>query len=138
MHNTLKDETTRPSAFSLPDQQRKFDRFRGEFNDERPHAFLDMTLPAGWYQASSRSMPGKLLEPDYPDRFEARLVSVNGGVRWHQHWVNVTSVLLGEYVGFEEVANGLQDVYFGPLRIGRVHEGLLRIEDSVSKLKGRL
>ena len=138
MHKTLKDETTRPPAFSFPSQQRKFDRFRVEFNDERPHASLDMTPPAGWYQASSRSMPDKLLEPEYPDRFEVRLVSGNGGVRWHQHWVNVTSVLTGEYVGFEEVADGLWDVYFGPLRIGRFHERLLRIEDSLSKLRRRV
>jgi putative transposase len=138
MHKTLKDETTRPPAFSLPGQQRKFDRFRGEFNDDRPHEALDMTPPAGWYQPSRRSMPDKLLEPEYPDRFEVRLVSGNGGVRWHQHWVNVTSVLVGENIGFEEVDDGLWDVYFGPLRIGRFHERLLRIEDSLSKLRRRV
>ena len=81
MHKTLKDETTRPPAYSLAGQQKKFDRFRGEFNDQRPHEALDMTPPAGWYQPSRRSMPDKLVEPDYPDRFEVRLVSGNGGVR---------------------------------------------------------
>ena len=138
MHKTLKDETTRPPAYSLSGQQRKFDRFRGEFNDQRPHEALDMTPPAGWYQPSRRSMPDKLVEPDYPDRFEVRLVSGNGGVRWHSSWVNVTSVLVGEYIGFEEVDDGLWDVYFGPMRIGRFHERLLRIEDSMSKLKRRV
>ena len=138
MHKTLKDETTKPPAHSMPGQQRKFDRFRGEFNGQRPHEALDMTPPAGWYHASSRSMPDKLLEPDYPDRFEVRLVSGNGGIRWHSSWVNVTSVLTGEYIGLEEVDDGLWDVYFGPMRIGRFHERLLRIEDSMSKLKRRV
>jgi putative transposase len=138
MHKTLKDETTIPPAHSLQAQQRKFDRFRGESNDERPHEALDMTPPAGWYQPSRRSMPDRLLEPEYPDRFEVRLVSGNGGVRWHQHWVNVTSVLVGENIGFEEVADGLWNVYFGPVRLGRFHERLLKIEDSLGKLKRRV
>lgn len=138
MHKTLKDETTMPPAYSLPGQQKKFDRFRGEFNDDRPHEALDMTPPAGWYQPSSRSMPDKLLEPDYPDRFEVRLVSGNGGMRWRQGWVNVTSVLVGEHIGLEEVDEGMWDVYFGPIRIGRFHERLLRIEDSLGKLKRRV
>ncbi|WP_216369725.1 integrase core domain-containing protein [Ramlibacter montanisoli] len=34
MHKTLKDETTMPPAYSLAGQQRKFDHFRGEFNDD--------------------------------------------------------------------------------------------------------
>ena len=51
---------------------------------------------------------------------------------------SVTSVLNGEYIGFEEVSDGLWDVYFGPMRIGRFHERLLRIEDSMSKLKRRV
>src|SRR6185369_10852744 len=37
MHRTLKAETTRPPARTLAAQQRKFNAFRAEFNDERPH-----------------------------------------------------------------------------------------------------
>jgi hypothetical protein len=43
--------------------------------------------------------------------------------------VNVSHVLAEEYVAFEEVADGLWQVYFGPLRIGRFHEPLLTIVD---------
>ncbi len=34
-----------------------------------------------------------------PDRFEARYVSANGGIRWNRRWVNVSTVCIGEYIG---------------------------------------
>ncbi len=46
MHRTLKAETTRPPANTSRAQQRKFDRFRHEFNFERPHEALDQQTPA--------------------------------------------------------------------------------------------
>jgi hypothetical protein len=80
-------------------------------------------------------MPTKLLAPEYPDRFEVRYVSGNGGMRWRKNWVNVTSALIGEYVGLEEIDDGLWDVYFGPLKLGRLHERLMCIEDHLGRLK---
>jgi putative transposase len=52
MHRTLKAETTRPAAATCRAQQRKFNRFREEFNRERPHEALDMQTPASCYEAS--------------------------------------------------------------------------------------
>lgn len=49
--------------------------------------------------------------------------------RWHNHWVNVSHVLGEEYVAFEEIDDTLWQISFGPIVIGRFHEGLLRIED---------
>src|SRR5262249_48067699 len=37
MHRTLKAETTRPAGASLLQQQERFDSFRREYNQERPH-----------------------------------------------------------------------------------------------------
>ena len=45
MHRTLKQEATIPPASSLRAQQRKLDRFRVEFNRERPHEALAMQRP---------------------------------------------------------------------------------------------
>src|SRR6185503_3121961 len=77
MHRTLKAETTRPAARSLPAQQRKFNGFVDEFNNERPHEALEQQTPASWYERSSREMPSKLERFIYPDRFELRYVSGN-------------------------------------------------------------
>ena len=129
MHRTLKAETTRPAAANLGAQQRKFIRFREEFNQERPHEALDQQTPASCYSASPRQMPRKLPPLEYPDRFEVRYVSDNGGIRWNNAWINVSTVCIGEYVGLEEIDNGLWNVYFGPLRLGRLDERRMRIED---------
>ena len=137
MHKTLKDETTKPPGGNSSAQQRKFNYFRAEFNDVRPHEALDMNTPAQLYQASPRPMPSKLPTMEYPDRFHVRYVSANGGMRWHKQWVNVTSALVGEYVGLEAIDDGLWDVYFGVKKIGRLHERHMRIEDHLAKLRRR-
>ncbi len=135
MHRTLKAETTRPSAGSLAAQQRKFNRFRQEFNHERPHEALDLQTPGSIYTPSSREMPNQLPPLEYPDRFEVRYVSANGGIRWNANWVNVSIVCAGEYVGLEEIDNGIWNVYFGPLKLGRLLEKHMRIEDAYGRLK---
>lgn len=135
MHRTLKAETTKPPAGSLAAQQRKFNRFREEFNNERPHEALDQETPASIYEPSRRDMPNKLPPLEYPDRFEVRYVSANGGIRWNKDWVNVSVVCAGEYVGLEEIDDGIWNVYFGPLKLGRLHERLMRIEDEYGRIK---
>jgi putative transposase len=134
MHRTLKAETTRPPAGSLSAQQRKFNAFRAEFNHERPHEALDQQPPASCYQPSPRPMPDKIPPCEYPDRFEVRYVSANGGIRWNSDWVNVSVVCAGEYVGLEEIDDGIWYVYFGALRIGKLHERHMRIEDVYGRL----
>lgn len=134
MHRTLKAETTRPPAANLTAQQRKFNRFREEFNQERPHEALDQNTPASYYRTSPRPMPDKLPPLEYPDRFETRYVSNNGGIRWNHEWVNVSVCCAGEYVGLEEIDDGVWNVYFGPLKLGRLHERHMRIEDANGSL----
>jgi len=135
MHRTLKAETTRPAAASLAAQQRKFNRFREEFNQQRPHEALDQQTPASCYSASPREMPSKLPPLEYPDRFEVRYVSANGGIRWKKDWINVSTVCIGEYVGLEEIDDGIWNVYFGPLKLGRLIERHMKIEDEFGRLR---
>lgn len=137
MHRTLKAETTRPAAGSLAAQQRRFNTFRAEFNHERPHEALDQQTPATCYAPSPRPMPDRVPPLEYPDRFEVRYVSANGGIRWNCRWVNMSTVCIGEYVGLEEIADGLWNVYFGPLRLGRLNEHRMRIEDAYGQLYRR-
>jgi hypothetical protein len=49
-------------------------------------------------------------------------------------WVNVSIVCVGEYVGLEEIDDGIWTVYFGPLRLGRLLERRMRIEDEYARL----
>jgi putative transposase len=122
MHRTLKAEATRPPGATLRGQQRRFDHFQREYNDERPHEALAQLPPARHYHRSPRSYTGRLRPPEYPRHFETRYVSTNGGIRWHHRWVNVSHVLAEEWVGLDEVADGVWSVYFGPLLLGRLDE----------------
>jgi putative transposase len=130
MHRTLKAATTRPPARTRRAQQRQFDRCREEFNRQRPHEALDMHTPASRYEPSPRQMPNRLPPLEYPDRFEVRSVSANGGIRWHHPWGNVSHTCIGEYVGLEDIDDGIWKVYFGPLTLGRLLERHRRIEEA--------
>ena len=81
MHRTLKAASTRPPAQSLQGQQWKFDRFRAEYNTERPHETLDDEAPATLWLPSSRPFPARLAPPEYPNHFELRRVSNAGHFR---------------------------------------------------------
>jgi len=129
MHRTLKAETTRPPAATRRAQQRAFDRFRAEYNTERPHEGLGQATPGACYVPSPRAYPARLAPLEYPAHCEVWRVSRNGGIRWHNHWVNVSHVLGEEYIAFEEIDDGLWAVHFGPLVLGRFDERRLRIDD---------
>lgn len=135
MHRTLKRAILRSTRANHIAQQRGFNTFRAEFNTERPHEALDMETPASLYRESHRAMPDRLPPLEYPDRFEKRYVSANGGIRWNSAWVCVSTVCAGDYVGLEEIDNGIWNVYFGALRLGRLLEREMRIEDAYGRLK---
>ena len=130
MHRTLKAEATRPAAATMAAQQRVFDRFRREYNEERPHEALGQATPASRYAPSPRPYPARLPPLEYPAHWEVRRVSRNGGIRWYDACVNVSHVLGEEYVGFEEIDAGVWNVAFGPLVLGRFDERTLKITDA--------
>jgi putative transposase len=135
MHRTLKAETARPPASSMRAQQRRFDRFMDEYNNDRPHEALNQETPASVYRPSHRTMPTKVPPLEYPAHYETRYVSSNGGMRWNNRWVNVSTCCVDEYVGLEEIDDGVWDVYFGRLKLGRLLEEHSRIEDQFGRLR---
>ena len=127
MHRTLKREATRPPASRCSSQQRHFDHFRTEYNEERPHEAIGNRTPATLYHSSPRPFPAVVPTIEYPAHFEKRKVSRNGGVRWYHRWLNVSHVLAEEYVGIEEIDDGVWSMYFGPLLLGRFDERELKL-----------
>ncbi len=121
MHKDLKAETTIPPAATRAAQQRRFNRFRSDFNEVRPHEAHGQRPPASVYRPSSRPFPAKLQRPEYPAHFEVRKVSTNAGIRWACERVLVSHLLAGEYVGLEQVADDIWAVYFGPVSLGWLH-----------------
>jgi transposase InsO family protein len=66
MHLTLAQETTRPAAGNILQQQAKFDNFCKVFNNERPHQGLNMKTPSDLYRPSKRVYRRELEDPEYP------------------------------------------------------------------------
>lgn len=122
MHRTLKQAATRPPSHSLRRQQQRFDVFREEYNQHRPHEALQQQTPGSQYIASTRRYPEHLAALRYPDYFEQRKVSNNGTVYWRNKMVYVSHLLQGENVGLEEVDDGIWQVYVGPIKLGEFNE----------------
>jgi putative transposase len=120
-HLTLQTETASPPAGSKPQQQRRFDRQRREFNEVRPHEALDQTPPARTYQVSPRPYPGGRLEdPWYDATYQVRRVSPNGQIKWRGDLVFVSEAVCGELVGLAETARGDWTVRFMDVELGRI------------------
>lgn len=123
MHRTLKEETARPPRATVRAQQRAFDEFRREYNEERPHEALGLQTPASHYQASSRRYPRPLVRfsPaawDHPARVDPR-----GYITWNRTRLFVSSALAHEDVELRyEAERDFWDVVFGPLSIGKLRE----------------
>ncbi len=134
MHRTLKQEATIPPGSSLAAQQRKFDAFREEFNTERPHEALGQRCPAELYRRSPREVPVRLGIYEYPGHFLVRRVSRCGTIRVLHSQVFVSQVLNEDYVGLEEVDDGLYDLYFCFYLIGRYELRRNKILHIISKV----
>ena len=134
MHRTLKQEATVPPGSSLRAQQRKFDRFRAEFNEERPHEALGMKRPVEVYQASTRRVPKRIEPYDYPAHYLVRRVSRDGTIRVLRNQIFVSNTLCEDYVGLEEVDDGVYDLFFCFYHIGRYELQANKIHDIVSKV----
>jgi putative transposase len=137
MHRTLKQGTTFPPAASLRAQQRKFDGFRQEFNEERPHEALSMKRPAEVYRPSELQLPRRIAAYAYPENCLVRRVSRCGTIRVLHKQVFVSQTLNEDYVGLEEVDDGVYDLFFCFYHIGRYHLRENKIRDILSRVPVR-
>jgi putative transposase len=120
MHRTLKRETATPPQRSWRAQQRAFDRFRREYNQERPHEAIGQTIPASLYQASPRTYPLIVPAMAYPDDMLIRTVKSQGDISWKSRHVYLSETLAGELVGLKQVTDRFYDIYFGSIRLARL------------------
>jgi len=119
MHRTLKQETASPAAANRRAQQRAFDRFRREYNEERPHEALGMQTPAAVYTPSERSYPPRVPEPEYGSDFLVRRVPASGNFAWKGQRVFLSETLMGEPIGLLPLDDRNYTVYFAAFPIAR-------------------
>ena len=122
MHRVLKAESARPPAADNSSQQERFDHFRREYNEERPHEALGQRPPKELYQPSPRPYPKRPQKPEYPGHYEVRYVHRGGEIKWQGGYLFLSEALGGERVGLEEYDDGLWAVYFAGQRLARFDE----------------
>jgi len=107
---------TNPSA-TLAEETVRLERWRVEFNTERPHEALDMNTPGDIYRCSPRRLSD--VKPYvYPASFEKRLVQGSGCIHLHGQHVNFSQALGEMEVGIEPVGENRWQVWFCDLVVG--------------------
>jgi transposase InsO family protein len=127
MHRSLKEATAKPPRRNLHLQQKAFDAFRQEYNQERPHEALGQKPPGSCYVPSSRDYPERLEQPEYPEDWHKRRVSAGGQMKWKGSKVQVSHALVDQLVGLEPIEDGLWKIHFGSLELGQWDERRRRV-----------
>jgi hypothetical protein len=122
MHRELKREAARPPASNLRGQQRKFDLFRERYNEERPHDGIGGEIPAQRWTPSSRPYPERIALREYPSHLEVRRVSHAGCFRLKAEQLFLSNALKDQYIGLEEIGNGLWNIVYYKTLLGRIDE----------------
>lgn len=129
-HRTLGEEAASPPRANARAQQRAFDLFRREYNEERPHEAHGQKPPSDLYVASSTRYPRGLLNPTGSGFGHAERVDQHGAIRWRRRRVFVSTALVGVYVQLEPDVGTRWAVLFGDILLGhfddaRPERGLL-------------
>lgn len=112
-HRTLKAGAINPPRENMRQQQKAFDAFRQEYNEERPHESLGQRPPAELYTPSPRPYPARIRPPEYPSDMEVRKVRRQGDINWKGHYCYIAEALAGEYVGVEPVSERFLVIRYG-------------------------
>lgn len=122
MHRTLKAETCRPPQANCRAQQKAFDAFRLQFNNERPHEALGNSTPASRYTPSPRPYTGKLPPQEYPGHYIVKRVAAGGNFRLGSQLVFISTALVNHHIGLEEIEDGIWSIFFNRVLIARIDE----------------
>jgi transposase InsO family protein len=122
MHKTLKRAACRPPRATLTAQQRAFNWFRHEYNEERPHQFLRGRTPGALYRPSTRPYTGVLPALEYPSHLIVKRVTNAGTIRFKTRLLYLSTALRQHRVGLEEVDDGIWSLYFCSVLLGRIDE----------------
>jgi putative transposase len=120
LHRTLKETITIEPT--LGGQQRVFDEFRRDYNEERPHEALGQQPPASAYVPSPRDYPPRLLATVYPDDWLLRSVRGSGDIKWRGKLLYVSHSLSTQCVGLQPLADGLWSLHFMSQPLGILDE----------------
>ena len=137
MHLTLKKEATKPASYNFLQQQDRFDRFIGVYNNERPHQALNGRYPAELYTPSPRAYRAPD-PPEYPFHDRTVLVTQCGRICIGNRKINLSTVFAGQFVGIREVADQIWLVSFLDFDLGFFDEAAARVEPGANPFASRV
>ncbi|WP_444436198.1 IS481 family transposase [Pseudomonas sp. A6] len=121
-HRTLKVELLQGRVFDdLIHAQAAFDRWRGLYNQQRPHQALDMQVPQQRYQPSPLEYQEHPPAPQYDELDLVRKVQGKGEIYCQGRPYQVGKAFIGESVAIRPTTEeGQYNVYWSTHRIARI------------------
>ena len=121
-HRTMKEELLKRTVIeNLAHAQKTFDAWRRVYNHERPHAALDLDVPAKRFRVSKpRYPPDRLPEPQYDSGKQLRKVNCKGYISLHSHRYFFSDAFIGKYMELVEEKDDILSLCYGAFRVARV------------------
>jgi transposase InsO family protein len=140
LHRSLEEVIAEPAQDARA-QQRRFDRWRREYNHERPHEALGMRTPASLYAPSVKQYPRPLLQNEPAAWNRSLIVDDHGNINWHRRKrVHTSASLAREVVEVERLGPTRVAVRFGAVLLGWIDEE--RLQDGLvvanQRAKGKI
>lgn len=122
MHGTMKAEVTKPPSVNKSAQQQRINRWRKEYNEDRPHEGINMQRPAQKYQRSPRHFTGKIKPLRYARPIQPIQVSSSGFIYRNGSACFIGDALSGSRLGLKRLDAGVYEVYFADRLLGELHD----------------
>jgi transposase InsO family protein len=117
MHGDIARAIESAPAATVAEETVRLERWRRDFNAERPHEALAMQTPADIYCSSPRHLSN--VKPYvYPAGFEKRRVQEDGCIHFRGRCVNFSEALGKMEVGLQPVSDNRWQVWFRDLVVG--------------------
>ena len=102
---------------NISDIDAAMQRFREDYNWERPHEALELRVPGARYANSKKPRPSKVPAHHIPEGSLARKVDAAGKIRYKTTWYRAGIGLIKQYVELRDENHGLA-MYFANVRLG--------------------
>ena len=118
MHRDMKAETANPPSANLRAQQRRLERWRHDYNHNRPHEALGQRAPAGFYHRSERRLGENDKPLVYPRDCEVKTLSHTGQLSHEGKNYHVGEAFANKRVGVRLNESGQTELLFANVVLG--------------------